>query len=268
MEELQIITARPTQIDMEMVPHKLYGIISVVEEYSVGIWRKLAIKEIEACWQSGRLPIITGGTGLYIKALMEGLSSIPTVSANIRKEVIAYRDKIGVGAFYQELRKFDSESAKRIHPTDSQRMIRAYEVFQATGVPLSDWHRKSIRIPPLEARYEFIVFDPPRDQLYANCNARLDWMFANGALDEVSALLNLNPASSMMAMKVLGVPEIIAYLRGEINLDDALKAAKLKTRRYAKRQTTWFRNQIIQKYSVNEQYSESLLPKLFAKIFN
>jgi len=264
--ELRLLTARPSLEDEAKTPHQLYGVIPAAEACSAGIWRELAVTEIEKCWQSDQLPIITGGTGLYIKALMAGLTEIPEIPAEIRAEVTEHREKIGSEAFHQELSKFDPVSAERLNPTDSQRMIRAYEVYLGTERSLNDWHQDAPTTPPLAANYQAVIFEPPREELYARCEARFDGMIENGALDEVRALMDLNLNPNLPAMKALGVLELIAFLRDEILLEEAVMAAKQSTRRYAKRQMTWFRGQILQKLSINAQYSESLLPDIFAKI--
>lgn len=264
--ELRLITARPSEADEAKAPHKLYGVIPASEACSAGIWREMAVPEIEACWQAGKLPIITGGTGLYIKALVEGLSEIPEVPVEIREEVTARRDDIGAEAFHQELSEFDPISAARLSPGDRQRMIRAYEVYLGTERSLTDWHKDAPTTPPLKAHYQSVIFEPPREELYAKCEARFDWMIENGALDEVAALRDLKLDPSLPAMKALGVPELIAYLKGEMSLEEATLAAKQATRRYAKRQMTWFRNQIVQNDRVFAQYSERLLPEIFAKL--
>ena len=264
--ELRLITARPSSEDEAKVSHKLYGVIPAAEACSAGIWRELAVAEIETCWRADRLPIVTGGTGLYIRALMEGLTDIPEIPREIREEVTERRNRIGPEAFRQELAKFDPVSAERLNPTDSQRMIRAYEVYLGTERSLTDWHQDAPATPPLEANYQSIVFEPPRDELYAKCEARIDWMIDNGVLDEVRVLMELNLEPSLPAMKALGVPELITHLHDKMTLEDAVSAAKQATKRYAKRQMTWFRGQIVQKYRVNEQYSERLLPEIFSNI--
>ena len=265
-DELKIITARPSHSDEINIPHKLYGIISVTDSFSVGIWRNLAISEIKACWEFGKLPIITGGTGLYIKALMEGLSEVPIVSKRIREAAIQRRKRIGAEAFHDELSKFDPESAERLDITDTQRVIRAYEVFMATNFPLSHWHKQEKKTVLFPANYQTIIFEPPRDTLYAKCEDRLEFMLKNGALNEVRVLKNMNLDPNCPAMKALGVPEFLAYLDNKMSLDEALYGAKQATRRYAKRQTTWFRNQIIQNYRLKAQYSKRLLPEIFSNI--
>jgi tRNA dimethylallyltransferase len=264
--ELRIITARPSSADESAIIHKLYGFIPVEEFFSVGIWRDIAIAEIEACWQSGKLPIITGGTGLYIKALMQGLSEMPKVSNEIREGVIAHREKIVPEAFHQELREFDPITAGRLNKADTQRVVRAFEVYAATECSLSDWHKKEQTTEPFSAHYQTIIFEPPRAELYAKCEDRLDWMLEIGVLDEVRALMDVNLDPGRPPMKALGVPEIVAYLNNDLTLDEALNAAKQSTRRYAKRQMTWFRNQIVHDYRINAQYSESLLGNILSNI--
>ena len=264
--ELKVITARPSSVDEGDIPHKLYGIISAADTFSAGIWRTLAETEIEACWESGKLPIVTGGTGLYIKSLMGGLTEIPSVPKKIREEVIEHRGKIGVEAFHDELREFDPISAERLNKSDTQRVIRAYEVFMATKHSLSYWHNQEQSAEPFHAHYQTIIFEPPRDVLYEKCEDRLDLMLKNGALDEVRALKDIDLDPRCPAMKALGIPEFLAYLNNKMSLEDALNAAKQSTRRYAKRQTTWFRNQIVQDYRINAQYSKCLLPEIFANI--
>jgi tRNA dimethylallyltransferase len=265
--ELRLITARPSLLDETMVSHKLYGTMAAESVCSVGKWRELAIKEIEACWRAHKIPIITGGTGLYIKALIDGLAEIPPVPKDIRDAVTLHRNTVGHTAFHYELGKFDPVSANKLNPADSQRMIRAYTVYATTNRTLSDWHKDKPTTPPLEANYTSIVFDPPRDKLYARCEMRFDWMVRNGALDEVRSLMDLNLDSMLPVMKALGVRELVAYLENQLTLEDAVSGAKRATRNYAKRQMTWFRNQLVQECRINEQYSERLLPRIFSQIF-
>jgi tRNA dimethylallyltransferase len=264
--ELRVITARPSELDETKVPHKLYGTMSAGNGCSVGVWRAIALREIEECWRAFKLPIITGGTGLYIKALMEGLAEIPSVPETIRAEVTLRRNKIGGVAFHRELSDFDSVSARRFKHTDSQRTIRAYAVYVATNRALSDWHKDEPTSPPLKADYKSIVFQPPRDELYTRCEMRFDWMIKNGAIDEVRSLMDLNLDPMLPVMKALGVQELMAYFKNQLTLDDAINASKRATRQYAKRQMTWFRNQLVHEYRLYEQYSESLLPKIFSQI--
>ncbi|MGY9000629.1 MAG: tRNA (adenosine(37)-N6)-dimethylallyltransferase MiaA [Rhodospirillales bacterium] len=264
--ELRIISARPSEEDEAKAPHKLYGLIPASQSCSVGVWRELAVLEIEACWNAGKLPIITGGTGLYIKSLMEGLTEIPDVSPEIRAEATTRLGEVGATAFHRELSKFDPVSAKRLNPADSQRVIRAFEIYLGTNRCLSDWHANGPTTQPLKALYQMVIFEPPRAELYAKCESRFDLMIANGALEEVDALRGLHLCPTLPAMKALGVQELISYLNGDLPLEVAFLAAQQATRRYAKRQLTWFRNQITQNNRIYAQYSESLLEEIFSNI--
>jgi tRNA dimethylallyltransferase len=270
--ELPILTARPSASDESRVPHRLYGVLNASERCSAGRWSALAAGAISEAHDADRLPIVAGGTGFYIKALIDGLSAIPEVPADTRAEAMALHARLGGEAFHAELARIDPLSAARIKVSDTQRVTRAYEVWLATDRTLSDWQSEPA-IPPVPgAAFFVLVLDPAREVLNAACDARFDAMLAAGALDEVRALAaqirdqNLDPA--LPAMKALGVPELLAHLRGEISRAAASEAAKLATRQFAKRQATWFRTQIGQAERLNEQFSESLLPKIFPKIRN
>ncbi len=266
--ELRILTARPTPEDETTVPHRLYGVLPAAESCSVGKWLDLALAEIEKAHQSQSLPIIVGGTGLYLKALLEGLPAIPDIPAAVREEVKALHHRWGGEKFREELAKRDPVSAERIVATDTQRLIRAFEVVQATDRPLSDWQNDETVAPLKGAKHAVIVVRPPRDRLYALIEARFDDMIASGALEEAAGLDALGLPADQPAMKAVGVPEVLSHLRGEIPLETAVLQAKQASRNYAKRQLTWFRNQIEQNYTLSEQYSESLKPKIFSFIRN
>ncbi len=265
-EELRIITARPSADDEAKAPHKLYGVLPAAERCSAGRWREMAVEAIEAAWSAGKLPILVGGTGLYIKALLEGLSDIPDVPAGIRDEVTALHDELGPEAFHAKVAEVDPEVAARLPIGDRQRLIRAYEVYLATGTSLTQWHDTAPVIPGLAADTYTILLDPARDDLYARCNARLEHMLEAGALEEVRSLMALSLDPSLPAMKALGVPEFIAHLNEEQDVDEALSAAQQSTRNFAKRQNTWFRNQFGKPDAVFAQYSERKLKKIFANI--
>ncbi len=284
-EELRILTARPTDDEMAKVPHRLFGVMAAAEPCSAGKWLKMAAAEIEAAWAAKRLPIITGGTGLYIKALVEGLSQIPDVPKEARAEATRLHGELGGQAFRDELAQIDAPAAA-IPPGDSQRLIRAYEVYIATGTSLSEWRRNARPQPPIAARFGAVVLTPPRggpDGLYEALDRRFDEMMAAGGLAEAGALAALNLDPSLPAMKAIGVPELIAQVRGGVELADALEAAKRATRNFAKRQLTWLRHQIpgaikdedgagngmgditgqIELHMVSAKYSESLRPEIF-----
>lgn len=264
--ELRVLTARPSPEDEVRVPHRLFGVLPAAERCSAGRWLGLAQAEIDAAWSAGPLPIVVGGTGLYLKALAEGLAEVPPVPAEIRAEAEALYARLGGETFRRELARLDPAGAARLPATDRQRLLRAYEVVRATGRPLHEWQRGSSAAPVSGGRIATVVLLPPRRSLYAAIDARLDAMLAHGAVDEVRALLALDLDASLPAMKAVGVPEIRAYLRGETSLDQAATAAKQATRRFAKRQFTWLRHQLRADFVVNEQYSERILPGIFAFI--
>ena len=242
--DLRIITARPTPEDEARVPHALYGHVDAAENYSVGRWCSDAAEAMNESRVRGLVPIITGGTGLYYKALTQGLSAIPPVSADIRAATRARLAAEGVEALHAELASIDPPAAARLMPRDATRITRAIEVFAATGRPLTDWHREGLRplLDPQRAIGLFLM--PDRAVLYARIAARFDAMLEAGALDEVAALdaRRLDPA--LPAMKAHGVPWLRRHLAGDLSLEEAAEEAMRDTRRYTKRQLTWFRNQM------------------------
>ena len=264
--ELHILSARPSLGDETAAPHSLYGVISAAERCSVGRWLELAVPEIKNAWQKGQLPIITGGTGLYIKALREGLSPIPDIPLRFREEAQALLTELGGEAFKSNLVSLDPELGEALPAGDSQRLIRAYEVVKATEKALSQW-QKEPGVPPLQnVMFRSVVLIPPRADLYAKINTRFDAMLEDGALKEVEALYKLNLDLALPAMKAVGVPQLGQYLRGEQELEQACEKAKQASRNLAKRQITWFTNQIEPDYSIFEQYSESIRDKIFSFI--
>ena len=245
--ELSILTNRPDAAAEARAPHRLYGVISAVEACSVARWRDMAVAEIAAARAAGRLPILAGGTGLYIRALVEGLSPVPEIPSGIRAAARARHGEIGGAAFHAELGDRDPEMAARLAPGDSQRLIRAFEVIEATGESLAAWQRRppadDISCGAYDGPVLTLVLAPPREVLYAACDARFIAMVERGAGDEVRALLDLGLDPALPAMKALGVPELARHLAGEIALDEAIAAAQKATRHYTKRQLTWLRHQ-------------------------
>ncbi len=264
--ELRVVTARPSAAEENRAPHKLYGILPATERCSAVRWLEMAVREIEAAWRAKRRPIVVGGTGLYIKALLSGLSEIPSVPEDVRGAARTTYDAIGAGAFHARLAGVDPAAAARLPETDTQRLLRAYEVYMATGKSLSDWHREAPAIAPLSADVQVVLLAPPREDLYARCNDRFETMMAQGALDEVAALVGRGLDPSLPAMKALGVPELAAHLSGGMTREAAVKKAKQATRNFAKRQMTWFRNQIEKPDVIFAQYSERMYEKIFSKI--
>ena len=255
--DLRILSARPDETATARVPHRLYGYLDAAERGSVGTWRVAALCEIDAAHAAGLLPIVTGGTGLYLRALREGLAAIPVIPPAIRAEGADLYRALGGAAFRERLRELDPTTAARLPPADRLRLMRAYEVVRATGVTLGEWQAKPAAALPY--RVATLLLMPPRGALYAACDARLSAMVAAGGLDEAAALLARHLDPVLPAMKGVGVPELFAHLRGETALADAVALAQQATRRYAKRQMTWFRHQLTADFIWNEQFSESLL---------
>lgn len=266
--ELRTLTARPMPEMEALAPHRLFGFLSAREQCSAGRWLASAVDEIRMAWAVHRLPIVVGGTGLYLKALCEGLSPLPEVPAEIRAKAQALHDSIGGEAMRAELAHLDPVAARRLPSGDRQRLTRAYEVALATGRPLTEWQAKARPRPILDAEFLIVALDPPAEELYAHIDARLDRMIASGAMEEVAALQGLALDPNLPAARALGVQELAAYLRGEVSLDLALEAAKRRSRNYAKRQKTWLRTQIVVSVRASEKYSESVREKIFPFIRN
>lgn len=245
---LPLLAAQPSESDKQQVPHKLYGMLHPNNHCSAGFWRALAVKEIETAWANDQAPIIVSGNGMYIKALMEGLSNMPEVPPDIRAATNALQEKLGNPGFYEELKKRDPVMAARFHPNHTARLIRAYEILEATGKSLADWQAESKDAPPADWQFEVEVIMPEREILTARCDARFDAMMQNGALDEVEDLKDQiecgDVSPKALITKALGFKPLCAYLDGQISKEEAIEKAKLQTRQYAKRQVTWFKNQL------------------------
>jgi len=242
--DLRIITARPTPEEEARAPHRLYGHVDAAENYSVGRWCVDAKAALTEAAGRGWLPIVTGGTGLYFKALTQGLSAIPPTPSEVRDTVRGRLAAEGVAALLAELARHDPESAARLMPGDRARITRALEVVLATGRTIGDWHREGLS-PVLAAdRCLGVFLDPEREALKRRIDVRFDAMLAVGALEEVKVLdaRGLDPA--LPAMKAHGVPWLRLYLHGEISHEEAVEGGKRDTRRYTRRQATWFRNQL------------------------
>jgi tRNA dimethylallyltransferase len=241
--DLRIITARPTPQEEAVVPHRLYGHVDAAENYSVGRWLADVGPALEAVREAGRVPILVGGTGLYFKAMTQGLSNVPPVPAEVRAAVRARLDAEGPAALHAELVRRDPASAA-LKPGDRTRIARALEVLEATGRPLKQWHDEGLP-PLLDASKAVRVFlAPERPELRKRIDARFDAMLAAGALEEVRALSVRKLDPLLPAMKAHGVPWLIRHLNDEISLAEAAEGAKADTRRYTKRQFTWVRHQL------------------------
>ena len=242
--DLRVITARPSRAEEERVPHRLYGHVDAGENNSVGQWCRDVGSALAKIAGEGRIPILVGGTGLYFKALTSGLAAVPPIPADIREQVRGRLQSDGVALLYAELKQRDPKTAQRLMPNDRARICRALEVMLATGRSLSDWHHEGMPalVDPKRAAKVFLTCE--RKELVARIGMRFGTMLEAGALDEVRWLAARKLDPLLPAMKAHGVPWLIRHLNGEISRDEAAAGAVMDTRRYAKRQLTWFRNQM------------------------
>jgi tRNA dimethylallyltransferase len=238
---LRVITAGPSPEQTARAPHHLFGTVDPADGWSVGRWLRAATEVLAEIAARGRPAVVVGGTGLYFRALTQGLAEIPEVAPEVRAAAAADFDRLGEDAFRARLAEADPAAAVRIAPGDRQRLCRAWEVFAATGAALSDLQQTGA---PAITGWTAVALEPPREALYARCDARLHAMIQDGALGEVRALVSRDLDPALPAMKAVGVRELAAHLRGDATLDDAIAAAQQETRRYAKRQMTWMRGQM------------------------
>lgn len=245
---LHMLTAQPPPEDMVIVPHKLYAHLHPNDPCSAGNWSEMVQPVIMDILSRGKTPIIVGGSGLYIKALTDGLSPMPDVPQEVRDQAIALHKKLGNPAFHEELKKRDSIMAERFHPFHTARLVRAWEVLEATGMSLAQWQKKDRLAPPDNWHFEFEIIIPERPIQHERCNARFLWMIENGVIDEVEAFAkridNGEIRPNVPLVKALGYPQLLAYVKGNLSKEDAITQAQARTRQYAKQQVTWFRNQI------------------------
>lgn len=243
-DTLRVVTARPSDDDMQGVPHYLYGHVPTHASYSTGDWLREIESLLETLKAENRLPVIIGGTGLYFKALTGGLSEMPVIPDEIRAHLRGRERVEGAEVLHAELSLRDPEVAAKLNPQDGQRIVRALEVLEATGQSIADFQRKSgpMIVDPDKARK--IVVLPERVRLHDRINRRFALMMDQGAVEEVEALLAQDLPPEMPAMKAIGVSQIASMLRGEISRAQAVELASAATRQYAKRQMTWFRNQM------------------------
>ena len=254
--ELKILTSRPSTNDTENIPHNLFGIRKMVEPCSVNIWIKLAKKSISQIIDRGRIPIACGGTGMYIHYLSKRMSKIPEIPNRVRLEAREKLRILGNENFSKELIKLDPLLGNKIPIGDSQRLTRAWEVMKATGQSLAVWNRETDQATGLNLYHVLLI--PDREILYRLCDQRFLGFIDQGAVAEAETIKNMNLDPSLPAMKALGLSQIIKYLDGEMNLDDAIKQAQQKTRNYAKRQMTWFRNQLEPNFLNTKPYDGSI----------
>lgn len=264
--ELRILTARPGPGDEARVPHRLYGIIPAAEPCSAMSWRSLALAELLTAWDAGRIPLVVGGTGLYFRALIEGLAPVPEIPPEVRKAARARHAQLGGEAFHEELRRRDPALAARLDPGDSQRLVRAWEVVEATGVALSEWQAQAPEGEPFPGERLAFKLEVPRQSLYARIDRRFATMVDGGAVEEAAALGALGLDPSLPAMKAVGVSELLRHVRGDATLEEAVQNGQRASRRLAKRQMTWLRHQAANWSTLDAQHSESLSDQIFPNI--
>ena len=256
---LNVLTARPSDHDLNRVPHHLYGYAPIDEPYSVAKWMVDAETVANRHWDRNKVPVFVGGTGLYFKALDEGLAPTPHIPEMLRSEIRDALIEKGSEVLHRELRALDPEGAEKLKPGDSHRITRALEVVRATGKPLAHFQNTAADKSLLSERnVQRVVLMPERKRLHERINARSELMIEEGALEEVKALLELELPDHATVLKAIGVPQLSSYLRGEIRLVEAIEKLKAATRQYAKRQSTWFRGQFGDNWKVFDPLSPTI----------
>lgn len=244
---LPMLSAQPSAQDQAQAPHVLYGTLPPSTKATAASWRDMALLEIETTLAQNKLPIVTGGTGFYIKTLIDGISPIPDFPPDIRARLSAWQQEIGTAAFFEELKMRDPVMAGKLDPHNTQRLIRAMEVLEGTGQSLAIWQDLPRIAPPAHLKFITAALLPARDILYRNCDKRFTDMMANGALDEAqefkTRVENGQVPADATLTHALGYPELCDYIDGYLTKDKAVTLAQQSTRNYAKRQTTWFSNQ-------------------------
>lgn len=240
VDTLRVITARPTEQEEAQAEHALYGVLPPSEPTSVARWLELAVPAIRRAWSEGKLPLLVGGTGMYLKALMEGIARIPPIPEPLRTELRGLsKEEVRV-----QLEAKDPVMAARLKPGDSQRNLRALEVIEATGTSLGEWQALGNELVLPEAGFACFYVDVGREEMYRRIDGRFEKMMQAGALEEVRALMAMDIPAGNPILRAHGVPELVRHLRGEMTLEAAVTKAQQHTRNYAKRQMTWLRNQL------------------------
>ena len=260
-KELRILTARPIKKEYKKIKHHLYGFQSVKKKFSTGEWLKLVIKNISTIKKRKKIPILVGGTGLYFKALTDGLVKIPNIPIKFRIKVRNLQKKIGQKKFFDQLIKLDPLINEKIKPTDAQRSIRAYEVKSHTKKSLVDWF-KSTKSKFVDEDFIKIYIDFPRQGLLDRISLRTDQMLDQGAIDEVKKYLRLKVAKDKTSNKVIGIKEIKDFLNKKSDLSEVKEKILVKTRQYAKRQSTWARGHMMNWQKINPNDLKKFLKKI------
>ncbi len=254
-KSIPVISAAPSAEDMQKVPHRLYGYLDDEEGCNVVAWLEDAAAAIRETHAAGKIPVVVGGGGLYLDNLINGVTPIPEVDPLIRAQALTIVARQGLGALYEQLRAVDPEGAAMVSPTDTTRVRRAFEIFMTTGISVAEWFLRPMIKKLPETDFLTIKLLPAKAELDCRCDLRFDIMTASGAVEEVENLLTRGVPENLPVMKAKGVPELAAFLRGEIGFEEASAKAKLHTRQYAKRQLTWFRNKFDAALVTGECYS-------------
>jgi len=260
-KQLKILSARPDPKKYQKIKHHLYGFQDVNKNFSTGDWLKLVIKNIKEVQKRKKTPILVGGTGLYFKALTDGLVQIPNISLKLRNQIRDLQKKLGQKKFYKRLLKLDPSSIGKINPTDTQRSIRAYEVKKFTKKSIYQWF-KNTKSNFVEGIFFKVYIDYPRQELIERINLRTDRMLENGAIKEVKNFIKLNVKKDKSVNKAIGVMEIKDYLDNKKDLDEIKEKIAIKTRQYAKRQSTWARGNMMSWMKLKPQNINNFLKKI------
>ncbi len=264
-KEIPIITASPPQKYLDELKYHLYNFLPVESQFSVVKYVDSASALVRGLCNQNITPVIVGGTGLYINALINGYSDIPGIDTTIRGELVDLCNNIGQEKFFEKLRILDPIASLKIRPADKYRTLRAFEVIRQTGKSIFEFQHQSNKILLQDFSFKIIFLNPERSFLHNSCDKRLEDIFAGGALDEVERLKQNYPDFKKLSLKAIGISQISSYLDGEISLVDALSCAKIKTKQYAKRQVTWFKHQIQNKIEINyssDKEFENILPSI------
>ena len=244
-KDIPIIAAAPTEEEKKLAEHRLFEIYDCDKRGNVVDWLDLCVKEIHNLWAENKLPVVVGGTGFYVEALLNGVTPIPQTPAEVRENVLKRLNETGLTGLYAELLQKDAKIAAKLNQNDKTRIIRALEVIEATGIKLSEWYEKPLIQKLPEADFITVKIMPELDVIAERCCLRLDKMVNElGVLAEIEQLLKRGVDENMPAMKALGVPELSLFIKGQMSLKEALDLAKLHTRQYAKRQRTWLKNKM------------------------
>ena len=260
-KELKILSARPNTKDYQKIKHHLYGFHSVKNNFSTGDWLKIAIKKIKEVRKKNKTPIFVGGTGLYFKALTDGLVSIPNIPIRFRNKIRTLHKNLGQKKFYQKLIKLDPYSKENINPTDTQRSIRAYEVKQFTKKSLHDWFENTKSYFDKDDFFK-IYIDYPREELIQRISKRAEQMIEMGAVNEVKRFIKLKVRKDKSVNKAIGIQEIKEYLEKRKDISDVIEKISIKTRQYAKRQSTWARGNMMSWLKLPPQDLKKFLKKI------